>query len=123
MADKKSSQNLGINKLLIDAAEVQLATFNAGIKFWSQWAEHTSKISESLSKRLQDLRSNPDNAKIVLKKVVEENKQQIKAMTELPGHAVTQFVDEINRFNETKKASKKKEEKKSKPRRSARAKA
>ena len=62
MATKESSKIPGIEEILADSAEVQLATFNAGIEFWSKWVKQTTALSKNLEQKLNTFKNNPNKS-------------------------------------------------------------
>ena len=46
---RTEDQNKQIRDVMVEAARIQLASLTATIKFWSSWAEATSKFSQCIS--------------------------------------------------------------------------
>lgn len=120
MATKKSSKTSGIEDILTDTAEVQLATFNAGIEFWSKWVKQTTKLSKNMELNLNGFKNNPDKSADILLEMNEANREYMRELNSLPKDAASKFVAEIDRLQ--KKKRKGKAASSGKPRRRARAK-
>lgn len=120
MAVNQSSKSSGIKDILTDIAEVQLATFNAGIEFWSQWIKQTTQLSKTLEKNLDTFKNNPDKPADVLLDIAETNRVYLRDMSDLPKDVARKFINEIDRFQKKKRPAKKKTS--AKPKRRARAK-
>jgi len=84
MAANDSSKSTGIEDILTDAAEIQLATFNAGIEFWSEWVKQTTQLSKTLEKKLNAFKKDPDSQTDVLLEITEVNREYLRTVNELP---------------------------------------
>ncbi len=120
MAFKQSSKSSGIEDILTDTAEVQLATFNAGIEFWSQWVKQTTQLSKALEKKLDTFKKKPDKPADVLLEIAETNRKFLREMSGLPKDVARKFITELDRLQKKKRPAKKKTS--AKPTRRARAK-
>jgi len=115
----KSSATLGIEDILTDTAEVQLASFNAAIEFWSQWVHQTTQLSKSIEKKLDSFKSNPNQPIELLMEITEDNRAFMREINTLPREVANKFVSEIDRLKKKSGAVKKPS---AKPTRRARAK-
>ncbi len=59
----QSSMASDIEKVLFDAAEMQLAALDVGIEYWSRWVDNASKLSQGLRRTLQDFRRKTSRSK------------------------------------------------------------
>jgi hypothetical protein len=116
----KSSTTLGIEEILTDTAEVQLASFNAAIEFWSQWVGQTSRLSKSIEQRLESFKTNPNQPIELLMEITEANREYLREMNTLPREVANKFVSEMDRLKKKRGPAKKPS---AKPTRRARAKA
>lgn len=121
MASKESSSIPGIEDILTDTAEIQLATFNAGIEFWTKWVSQTTQLSKNLETHLNNFKSNPSKSADVLLQITEANREYMRELNNLPRDVASKFVSEIDRLQ--KKKPKGSAAAKAKPTRRARAKA
>ncbi len=119
MAVNQSSKSSVIKDILMDIAEVQLATFNAGIEFWSQWIKQTTQLSKILEKNLDTFKKNPDKPADILLDIAETNRVYLRDMSGLPKDVARKFVSEIDRLQKKRSPVKKTS---AKPKRRARAK-
>ncbi len=120
MATKKSSNTAGIEDILADSAEIQLATFNAGIEFWSKWVKQTTQLSKNMELNLNNFKNNPDKSADVLLEMNEANREYIRELNSLPKDAASKFIAEVDRLQKKKRPGK--TAPKRKPKRRARAK-
>ena len=120
MAVNKSSKSFGIEDILTDTAEIQLATFNAGIEFWSQWVKQTTQLSKTLEKKLDSFKKNPDKPADVLVEITETNREYLREMNDLPKNVARKFVTEVDRLQKKRRPARKKTS--AKPTRRAKAK-
>lgn len=120
MATKESSKMPGIEDILTDTAEVQLATFNAGIEFWSKWVKQTSALSKNIEKNLNAFKNNPNKSTDILLEINEANREYMRDLNSLPRDVANKFVTEMDRLQKKKKPGRTKS--KVKPKRRARVK-
>ena len=120
MAVNQSSKSSGIENILMDTVEIQLATFNAGIKFWSQWVVQTTQLSKTLEKKLDTFKKKPNKPADVLVEITETSREYLRKMSGLPKDVARKFINEVGRLQKKRHPVKKKTS--AKPRRRARAK-
>ena len=102
MAGTEKSREEELGELLTDAIEVQLAALKAGISFWSEWIEHTSKFVQSASTTLTNINTE-EAPKEVLLELVDAGRASVRSMTELPRHTATRFIEALDEFEAKKK--------------------
>jgi hypothetical protein len=85
---------------LTDAIEVQLAALKAGISFWSEWVEHTAAFVQSASKTLSTINSDEQNAKDLVLELVDAGRASVRALTEIPRHTATRFIEELDKLEQ-----------------------
>ncbi|UCH64121.1 MAG: hypothetical protein JSU77_06800 [Fidelibacterota bacterium] len=107
MAQEKSSKETGIQEVLMDAVEVQLAAFKAGIDFWGGWVKVATEFSNETSKRLGKIRSNPSDAKRLLLEITDVSREGLRGLNELPRQAAERFVEEMEKSSRARKAASK----------------
>jgi hypothetical protein len=95
-----------LRRLLQDAIEVQIAALKAGISFWSEWIEQTSTFVTSATKTLSSINAEEPQAKDMLLELVDAGRTSARAMTEIPRHTATRFLEELDRLEEKKKEEK-----------------
>ena len=106
MDKKTTSQETDIQAILVNAVEVQLATFRAGIDFWANWAELATKFSDESIRRLNEIQSNPDETNRLLLEITDASRETIRAMTDLPRNTAERFISELDKFEKSKNSSK-----------------
>jgi hypothetical protein len=106
MAETETNREEELRRLLTDAIEVQLAALKAGISFWSEWIEQTSTFVTSATKTLSSINTEDQQAKDMLLELVDAGRASARAMTEIPRHTATRFIEELDRLEEKKKAEK-----------------
>ncbi len=104
MPRSAKSREEELRQILIDAIEVQLAAFKAGISFWREWVEKTSEFVTSATNSLSNLNSEDQETKDVLLEVVDAARESIRAMTELPRHTATRFIEELDELKKKQKS-------------------
>jgi hypothetical protein len=95
MTRPESDRNAEVREVLIDAVEVQLAAIKAAVSFWAEWAERTSGFVSTAAKSLDAMRSPDKNPRDVLLEVIDVGRESMRTMTELPRHAASRFIDEL----------------------------
>lgn len=120
MATKATSSMPGIEEILTDTAEVQLATFNAGIEFWTNWVQQTTQLSKNLEQKLNDYKQNPSDSAQILLDISETNREYLRELNNLPKEVASKFVSEMDRLQKKKRPGSSNAS--AKPRRRARAK-
>jgi hypothetical protein len=108
MATKQSASLLGIEDILTDTAEAQIAAFNAGIEFWSQWVSQTTQLSKSIETKLDSFKRNPVQSVDLLMEITEANRKYLREMNTLPREVANKFVSEMDRLKKKKSTAKKK---------------
>jgi hypothetical protein len=87
-----------LRQLLTDAIEVQLAALKAGISFWSEWIEQTSVFVQAATKTLSEINSS-DGTKDSLLELVDAGRASLRALTEIPRHTATRFIEELDKLS------------------------
>lgn len=105
MASKASSSIPGIEEILTDTAEVQLATFNAGIEFWTNWVRQTTVLSRNLEQNLNNFKKDPGNSSEILMGITEANREYLRELNNLPKEVARKFVSEMDRLQKKKRSS------------------
>jgi hypothetical protein len=95
MADTDATREEDLRRLLTDAIEVQLAALKAGISFWTEWIEQTSEFVQSATKTLSAINTE-DPPKDVLLELVDAGRASMRAITEIPRHTATRFIEELD---------------------------
>ncbi len=106
MADPETNRQQEIQEVLVNALEVQLAALKASIGFWREWIERTSAFVKTATQTLGAIRSRDKNAKQVLLEMVDESRESMRAMTELPRNAAARFIRELDEMEKKRKAGK-----------------
>jgi Fic family protein len=91
-----------LRDLLTDAIEVQLAALKAGISFWSEWIEETSAFVQSATDSLSAINSGDQKTEDVLLELLDRGRESARAMTEIPRHTATRFIEELDAAGEKK---------------------
>jgi ERCC4-related helicase len=107
MPETETNREEELRRLLTDAIEVQLAALKAGISFWSEWIEQTSTFVTSATKTLSSINAEDQQAKNMLLELVDAGRASARAMTEIPRHTATRFLEELDRLEEKKKEAEK----------------
>jgi len=104
MADPVPNREEQIREVLINAVEVQLAALKAGASFWKEWMERTSAFVKTATKTLSAIRSQDKDAGQLLLEVVDQGRESMRTMTELPRNAATRFIEELDELERKRKA-------------------
>jgi hypothetical protein len=100
MTESELSREEDLRRLLTDAVEVQLAALKAGIGFWTEWIEETSKFVQSATETLSTIKAEQQQTKDVLLELVDASRASLRAMTEIPRHTATRFLDELDKMEQ-----------------------
>jgi len=106
MPETETNREEELRRLLTDAIEVQLAALKAGVSFWSEWIEQTSTFVTSATKTLSSI-NEEQQTKDMLLELVDAGRASARAMTEIPRHTATRFLEELDRLEEKKKQAEK----------------
>ncbi len=104
MAEPVPSREEQIREVLINAVEVQLAALKAGASFWKEWMERTSAFVKTATKTLSAIRSQDKDAGQLLLEVVDQGRESMRTMTELPRNAAARFIQELDELERKRKA-------------------
>lgn len=94
-----------IRGLLINALEVQLAAFQAGIRFWEDWIGEASKFVTIATENLHAIDNEREAPKEALLEVVDAGRASIRSMMELPGTSASRFVQELEKIAKRPRAA------------------
>jgi hypothetical protein len=103
MAQRKRTAESDLRDILIDTAEVQLATINAGIEFWGAWLEQATEFSRIAGEGLDAIRENPDDSADVLGTMVDTSRENIRALSDLPRRAAERFIRDLDQAKSKRK--------------------
>lgn len=98
-----------IKQIMLETARVQVAALNAGIVFWSGWVEGASKFVQTVNEELMQVGA--ADADTTIGKITDSSREFLRQMTELPNTAVSRFNSDLSKQN-----------RKTRPKRAARAK-
>jgi hypothetical protein len=98
MPETEQTREDDLRALLTDAIEVQLAALKAGISFWTEWIEHTSTFVQSATKTLTSINTDDPKSKDVVLELLDAGRASVRALTEIPRHTATHFVEELDKF-------------------------
>ncbi|MDN5864407.1 MAG: hypothetical protein L0I62_04235 [Gammaproteobacteria bacterium] len=85
-----------LRDLLTEAITVQLAALKAGISFWEEWVEQASAFVESATDTLSAINSGDRNTDDALLDLLDRARASARAMTLIPQHAATRFLEELD---------------------------
>ncbi len=105
MADREPDRQKEIQEVLVNALEVQLAALKAGIGFWREWVERTSAFVKTATQTLTAIRSQDKNAKQVMLEMVDQSRESMRAMTELPRNAAARFIRELDDLEDRRRSA------------------
>ncbi|MHC4953475.1 MAG: hypothetical protein ACYTGZ_06265 [Planctomycetota bacterium] len=108
MASKSQSRTEDIQEILLNAVEVQLAAFTAGIGFWSSWVQQASKFSEEAIRLMGEIQANPSETNRLLLEMTDVSRASLRAMTELPRSTAEGFIETLDGFKKSRSAAAKK---------------
>ncbi len=89
MATSKTTED--VRKVMIETAQVQFASLNAGIVFWSGWLESASKFAQTLNIELTNLGKEGFDTDASLSKITDSSREYLRKLTELPEAATARF--------------------------------
>ncbi|MCC6316989.1 MAG: hypothetical protein IT361_04785 [Gemmatimonadaceae bacterium] len=101
MTETELSREDDLRQLLTDAIEVQLAALKAGITFWTEWIEQTSAFVQSATRTLANLDTDEPTKDVILE-LVDAGRANARAITEIPRHSATKFLEELDRITEAR---------------------
>jgi hypothetical protein len=101
MSSKKpDDQNKQVRDVMIEAAQMQLASTTAAVKFWASWAEATSKFTQNISQELARITDEGTASDDVVVRLADLNLQYLRELSELPKAAATQFSSDLEKFKQ-----------------------
>lgn len=100
MPDPTPNREEDLRRLLTDAIEVQLAALKAGISFWSEWVEQTAAFVQSATKTLSSINSDEQGSKDLVLELVDAGRASVRALTEIPRHTATRFIEELDKLEQ-----------------------
>lgn len=96
MAENETSREEELRSLLTDAIEVQLAALKAGIGFWSEWIDETSRFVQSATDSLAAMNSGDQKTEDALLELLDKGRASARSMTEIPRHTAARFLQELD---------------------------
>ena len=122
MVSKRQSRTEDIQEILMNAAEVQLAAFTAGIGFWSAWVQQATKFSEETIRLMAEIQAKPSETSRLVLEMTDISRASLRAMTDLPRNAATGFIEALDGFQKARRSATKERPRKKEAKRRARAK-
>ena len=104
MAEAQPNREEQIREVLMNAVEVQLAALKAGAGFWKEWMERTSAFVKTATKTLSSILSQDKEAGHLLLEIVDQARESMRTMTELPRNAAARFIQELDELEKKRKA-------------------
>src|ERR1017187_1031502 len=93
MTDTKNVDDL--RQIMLETAQIQFATLNAGIVFWSQWVENASKTAQGISNQLLLAGKEGSDTDKILGTITDLTREYLRKTTELPNAAVARFNADV----------------------------
>jgi hypothetical protein len=101
MSSKKpDDQNKQVRDVMVEAAQMQLASTTAAVKFWTSWAEATSKFTQNVSQELARIADEGNASDDVVVRLADLNHQYLRELSDLPNAAATQFSRDLAKFKQ-----------------------
>lgn len=85
-----------VRDVLIETAQVQMASLNAGIAFWRGWVEEASRFAEETNRRLARLADEGDPG-ATLGEMTDASRSYLRELSKLPEVAARTFTEELDR--------------------------
>ena len=101
MAAKRQSRTEDVQTILMNAVEVQLAAFTAGIGFWSAWVDQARKFSEETIRLMGEMQRRPTETNRLLLVMTDVSRASLRALTELPRSTAASFIDALDESQQT----------------------
>lgn len=92
--DEGTSKAGEVQDVMIEAAQVQMASVNAGIAFWREWVDTASKFVAETNRRLVRLAEERDAESAVLE-MTDATRAYVREMGKLPEVAAKAFAKEM----------------------------
>jgi hypothetical protein len=103
MASKTSaSSSQEIQKILVEAARVQLVAVSAAVKFWASWAESADKYTQALSGQLAKISEKEIKPSELITRTTDLTREYVRSLVELPAVALQRFSSEIEKMGPSK---------------------
>ncbi len=122
MATQQPSDNSAVRQILKETIEVQLAGLRAGMAFWKEWIDNSSKFVEAASKGMLDINEDPKSSDKVLSELSDAGRVYMRKLSELPLVATEAFKNELSTIAKERNKKPTSETPKSKRTRTAKAK-
>lgn len=86
-----------IRDLIIETANVQIATINASIEFWKSWIDSASELSNKLSREVEEVAKSSSDSDKVIGNITDHSRAFIRQISTLPSVFSAQFEKELSR--------------------------
>jgi Flp pilus assembly protein TadG len=96
--NRTDDQNKQVRDVMVEAAQIQLASTTAAVKFWASWADATSKFTHNVSQELARIADEGTTSDDVLVRFADLNRQYLRELSELPQAVATQFSGDLENF-------------------------
>jgi hypothetical protein len=98
MTAEPQSRTEDVQEILLNAIEVQLAAFTAGIGFWSVWVEQARKFSEETIRLMGEMQAQPSETSRILLELTDVSRASLRAMADMPRTTAEGFIEALDSF-------------------------
>jgi hypothetical protein len=95
---KNDDQNKQVRDVMVEAAQIQLASTTSAVKFWASWAEATGKFTEDVSQELARIADEGTTSDDILVRFADLNRRYLRELSELPQAVASQFSSDLEKF-------------------------
>jgi hypothetical protein len=90
-----NATNEDVRQVLLESARVQFAALNAGIAFWSEWVQSTSKLAQAANEQILSLSKEGVDTNKAVGKMTDLSREYLRTLTELPNQAIKRFNADV----------------------------
>ncbi len=84
-----------VRAIMLESARVQLAAFNAGIAFWTNWVDSASTYATALGRELVNVMDKGVDADATLGRLTDASRAYLRQIADLPTIVADEFNAEL----------------------------
>ena len=98
MATETTDKNTKVRDVLIETAQLQLASTSAAVGFWAAWAEATSGFAREMNSELASMLGREETTDEDLVRFADLSRNYLRKLSDLPDVAAKHFTSELEKF-------------------------
>ena len=98
MDTQTTDKDARVRDVLIETAQLQLASTSAAVGFWAAWAEATSGFAREMNSELATMLAREETTEEDLVRFTDLSRAYLRKLNDLPEVAAKHFTSELEKF-------------------------